>query len=387
MLSALILSAYTLTASQSAGATEITPGVQGSPSPTVVGDSLSITAVFAATGGSVTARGAFTAGATAGTFRITATSGALADTSTVTVTPTLAEISPKTVAAPAARGSLGVGTPFGPFGGWAGSTPKHNTERFTLVIGSVKAHAIIDRISAARSRGLRLITNMTGGAHAKYKTDGVFDVTKWEAEMNSYNTPPIQAAVADAVADGTLIGNILMDEPANTSAENSWGPAGTMSKERLDAMAVYAKAIFPTLPMGVTLDYRIWNERSFRVIDFQVSQYRQAKSRVTDYRDGALAMGARDGHAIIFSMNILDGGTPGSDCPVPETGGVGTYGQNCRMTPEQMLDYGKILGPAGCAFLMWRYDPDFMAKSENQQAFNELAGRLATGSAKSCRRV
>ena len=387
MLLALALSVHTLAQGQSAGDSTGTAGAQGPSPPAAGGDSLSIEAVFAAAGGSVSAGGAFTPGAHPGTFRIVATWRGLADTSTVTVMATPAGPTPKAAETRTAEGRPGVGIPFGPFGGWAGSTPKPNTEVFSLAMGSVKAGVIIDRLGAARSRGLRLITNMTGGGHANYKTDGVFDVTKWEAEMNSYSTPAIKAAVADAVADGTLIGNILMDEPANTSPENSWGPAGTMNKARVDSLAVYAKSIFPTLPMGVTLDYRIWNEQSFRVIDFQVSQYRHAKGSVTAYRDGALALGARDGHAILFSMNILDGGTPGASCPVPETGGPGTSGRNCRMTPAQVLEYGPILGPAGCAFLMWRYDPGFMAKPENQQAFTEVAGRLATGSAKTCRRT
>jgi hypothetical protein len=348
---------------------------------------MSLRVVFAATGGSVTSPGTFTAGANAGTFRIVATSGALADTATVTVTAAPAELSPKNAAVLAAPGGRSVGIPFGPFAGWAGSTPKPNTDNFNLVMGPVDARSIIGRIGAARSRGWKVLLAMTGGAHAKYMTDGVFDVTKWEAKMNTYNTPAIKAAVADAVADGTIIGNILMDEPANTSETNTWGPAGTMSKERVDAMAVYAKAIFPTLPMGVTLDYRIWNDRSFRVIDFQVSQYRQAKGNVTAYRDGALALGARDGHAILFSMNILDGGKREANCPIPETGGAGTYRPNCRMTPDQVLEYGGILGPAGCALLMWRYDPAFMARSENQQAFIGLAGKLAAEPAKPCRRA
>ncbi len=369
MLPALFLLAQIPTPSQSAG------------------DSLSIAAVFAATGGSVTASGAFTSGANVGAFRVIANSGPLADTSTVTVTAIPVAVSPKTAVLPVSRITSGAGIPFGPFGGWNGSIPKRNTEDFTLVMGGVDAGSIIGRIGAARSRGLRLIIALTGGGHANYKTDGVFDVTKWEAKMSTYNTPAIQTVVADAVADGTLIGNILMDEPANTSPDNSWGPAGTMNKERVDSLAVYAKAIFPTLPMGVTLDYRIWNERSFRVIDFQVSQYRLAKGSVTDYRDGALALGARDGHSILFSMNILDGGKRSPDCPVPETGGPGTSGRNCRMTPSQVVESGKILGPSGCAFLMWRYDPVFMALPENQQAFTALARELASGSAKACRRA
>jgi len=371
MLLTLTLVAHALTPTQSGGR-----GV----------DSLAINAAFAATGGNVSTRGAFTAGSAAGNFRIIATSDSLADTASVTVTAPAAEISPG-IAAAASAAPAGQSTPFGPFDVWSGSTPKPHTDSFTLVVGGVNAGSIIGRIGAVRSRGLRLLTNMTGGAHAKYKTDGVFDILKWEAAMSAYNTPAIKTVVAEAVADGTFLGNILMDEPANTSRENSWGPAGTMNKARVDSMAAYAKAIFPTLPMGVTLDYRVWNKRSFRVIDFQVSQYRHAKGSVSAYRAGALALGARDGHAIVFSMNILDGGIPGSTCPIPETGGAGTYGRNCRMTPEQLLDYGAVLGSAGCAFLLWRYDSAFMVQTENQQALDELAGRLAVDPAQSCRRL
>ena len=384
ILSALILSAGTLTLSPSAGHTTIAAGAQAFPRGD--GDSLSIDAVFAATGGSITRAGAFTAGPAAGSFRIVATSGALADTSTVTVSSPPAEFPPEIAASRVPGESLGIGIPFGPAGGWDGSTPKPNTELFTLVMSGVTAPVIVDRISAARSQGVRLLVSMTGGAHARYKTDGVFDMTKWQASMDRYNTPAIKAAVAGAVASGTLIGNIVMDEPANTSADNTWGPRGTMNKARVDSMAAYAKAIFPTLPMGVALDYRIWNEQPFRVIDFQLSQYRKVKGSVTAYRDGALALGVRDGHAIMFSLNILDGGEAGGGCPYPETGGPGTYGRNCRMTASQVLDYGRVLGPAGCAFTMWRYDPAFMGNPENREAFDAVAGTLAKTPAKSCKR-
>ncbi len=70
---------------------------------------------------------------------------------------------------------------------------------------------------------------MTGGAHAKYKTDGVLDMNKWRARMEVRHTGH-QGRRGCCVADGTLIGNLVLDEPHNkatgSQAANSWGPAG-----------------------------------------------------------------------------------------------------------------------------------------------------------------
>ena len=92
---------------------------------------------------------------------------------------------------------------------------------------------------------------LTGGGHAGYKTDGKFDMAKWQAVMNTYDTPAIKAAVSDGVADGTLILNNVMDEPSVTD----WG--GVMTKPMLDDMARIVKTMFPTLPVGVTVRWQM----------------------------------------------------------------------------------------------------------------------------------
>jgi hypothetical protein len=228
---------------------------------------------------------------------------------------------------------------------------------------------------------------MTGGKHSSYMTNGVFDLAKWIAKMNTFNTPEIQAAVAAGVADGTIVGNSVMDEPNNTSPDNRWGPAGTMTKARVDDMASYAKGIFPTLPMGVAHKHnRFEPENPYKVIDFINDQYDASQGDVTRFRDAGLALARRDGHAIMFSINILDGGTTAPECPTPQTGGPGTYGKKCRVTPGQLQDWGLILGSAGCGLTMWRYDSAFMATAANQQVFGTLADRLAMIPAKPCRR-
>lgn len=181
---------------------------------------------------------------------------------------------------------------------------------------------------------------MTGGAHRNYKTDGVFDMAKWRAKMSLDDTPGIKAAVEQAVKDGTIIGNSVMDEPQNTSPENSWGPAGTMTKARVDEMCGFVKAMFPTMPVGVAHDHRVLEpEKSYRVCYFIVSQYRWSKTKgdVAKFRDDALALGRRDSIAIAFSLNILDGGIPrkGKEDGVP--GRRRGTGQGTRQDVHEIL--------------------------------------------------
>ncbi len=128
--------------------------------------------------------------------------------------------------------------------------------------------------------------------------------------------------------------------------------------------------------------------KSYRVCDFMVNQYSSKIGSVAGFRDGALAMGQRDGLAVMFSLNVLDGGTPDLDGTVDciGTGGLGTYGTNCRMTSQQVRDFGKVLGPAGCALLMWQYNTTFMTNANNLQAFSDVAGVMSTLPGKSCKR-
>jgi len=158
-------------------------------------------------------------------------------------------------------------------------------------------------------------------------------------------------------------------------------------------MCGYVKAIFPTLPVGVVHEHNMFEpEKSYRVCGFIVSQYSHRFGDITKFRDDALALGRRDGIAIAFSMNIMNGGIQAARdgrwaCDPERTGGRGTYEPNCRMTAQQVREWGIILGKAGCALMMWRYDDAFMAKSENQGAFAEIARQLATLPRRPCTRT
>lgn len=288
------------------------------------------------------------------------------------------------------------GVPVGPFNAWDDAVPKTNTEIFTASFGSVNPTNILQRLEAARTKGVKLILAMTGGDHSNYLTKGVFDLAKWQAEINRLGTPEIEAAVAAGVADGTIIGNSVMDEPHvhGQGDGNTWGPPGTMTKARVDEMCAYVKSIFPTLPVGVVHGHDSFQPaQSYKTCEFLVVQYawRKTAGNIEKFRDEALALGQRDGMAIVFSMNLLNGGVqaPGRDswnCPLTTTGGRGTFRPNCRMTAAQVRQWGTVLGVAGCALMMWRYDPAFMSQAANQQAFKDVAATLARAPGRRCQR-
>lgn len=346
-----------------------------------------VTPTYKVTAGTMTVKGKYTAPAKPGSYRIIATYGRLADTSVVTVAKTSGGETPTPSPLPTPTPPpAGKGVPFGAYAIWDDKTLMPHTDMFNSSIQSYTPGNIIGRLAVARQKNMRVMLALTGGARAQYLTNGVFDYSKWKARMDAYNTPEIRQAIAQAVADGTVIGNSVMDEPHNDGGpgneSNSWGPAGTMTKARVDELCRYQKNMFPTLPAGVNADHRGFEpQNAYRVCDFSISQYRAGKGDVREYKESALAMGRRDGHKIAFSMNLLNGGTRDNDkdgkweCPVGPTGGQGTYAPNCRMTAAQVEEFGKVLSE-GCALFMWMYNEQFMGNRANQTAFRNVREAL-----------
>jgi len=247
---------------------------------------------------------------------------------------------------------------------------------------------ILARIDAARAKGLKLVLTLTGGGTDRYTTNGRFDLEKWKhgnplypgSGMDGYDTSAITEAVAQAVADGVVLGSSVMDEPSRMA---SWGP---MTKAVVDTMCAYVKGIFPTLPVGVFAVHWWRREEHYGVCDFIVSQFEydvrdgggQGTETPTAFRDAGLAMAAADRVSIVFSMNILGGGHSGPDCT--------RDGKECLMSASELRDAGLILGPAGSGLLMWRYDSTIMGQAAYQSAMDDIAADLRARPAKSWRR-
>jgi hypothetical protein len=359
------------------------------------GDSIAVDTVVAA-GGTITRDASdriywtYKAGTSAGTYRVVSRAGSLADTSSVTVSSPLGS-GPST------------GVPYGTFNLFS-STTTVQPGPFSLSHTWDEPDGIVSRITAARNMGVKLMLVMTGG-HSGYLKPGAttsgtqFDIVKWKARMDLFNTTAIRQAIAAGVQDGTIIGASVMDEPNH----RDWG--GVVTKATLDEMARYVKGYFPSLPVGVVIVHWWRSTERYQDIDFIVDQYDWWQSpngpgggqsgNVAGWRDAALAMAAANGISIAFSMNILNGGIQDLSsadrleawrCPTDITGGRGTRTPACRMHANNVRDWGSLLGVSGCALLMWRYEDAFMTRLDNQSAFKDVANKLVTTPGKSCKR-
>jgi hypothetical protein len=351
------------------------------------GDSVAVTVTYAATGGSISSTGLYTAGSTGGTFRVVAAASGLSDTSVVSVT------------APLPSPTAGTGLPFGPYRLLTYTT---TTTPFTLSAGFNSPSTIVTQINDARTRGVSIMLAMTGGPHSAKNygcclsvINGVlqFDHAKWSATQATFNTATIRDAIAKGVADGTIIGATVMDEPHVVGAGdgNTWGPRGTMTKARVDSLCREVKQFFPTLPVGVEHQHQLFEPtKSYQTCDFIVDQYNAWMGPITTWRDAGLAMAARDHHAILFSLNVLDGGVQDKDGTYDCTGagqaGKGTYAPNCRMTATQLHDWGLAVGPSGCGLLMWQYDGLYATNYDNQRSFKDIAAAMGSAARKACRK-
>ena len=282
---------------------------------------------------------------------------------------------------------VAVGLPFGPFNMYNGATPLPNTDVFTASINHTDTlQGSIDRIHAARIAHKHLVLMMTDGCHSNntsgqpncsgdpdgpYRTGGNFDLTKWNNQMDRYNTATRQAfrdTVAAAVADGTILGNSVLDEPSNST----WG--GVITKAMVDQMCTKVRSIFPSLPVGVvTVHY--WSASGpYHVCDFIVDEFSYdnapgggpGRDNPTPFKNAGLAFASANGMQVVFEMNILHGGIPLAGCT-----------PNCQMAAADLDSAGRILGAAGSGLLMWQYDATMMAADSYKVAFSHIANDFA----------
>ncbi len=282
------------------------------------------------------------------------------------------------------------GIPFGPSALWTLNKLEYGPAPFTASQNYISADTLIQQINAARSKGHRLVLVLAGGLSTRYTTNGKFDMAKWKTRMNTYNRSNLKTAVAAAVADGTVIGNQMIDEPETAR----WG--GNITKATLDQMAVYAKTIFPTLPQGLNHGppgYKWRATERYTKVDYVLYQYNHfiTSGNIIAWRDAVLAQAKLDGVKPALSLNVLNGGRQDwdsgfYDCAGTGQAGRGTYQPNCRMTTDQLRTWGKALTPYACFMMMWRYDKDYMAISANQLVFKEIAALAASKPKPTCKR-
>lgn len=260
---------------------------------------------------------------------------------------------------------------FGPFGMYR---DPNAAKGFTAGLSYADPEGLVALLAKLRANQQRAFLALTGGAHRQYITNGKFDLAKWKAGTARYNTPALKAALESGVADGTILGYNMLDEPPHPS----WG--GVITKAVVDTMAAYCKSILPFMPCGVTVDYRWRPTERYNLVDFIIAQTWKETQSPSAFRDSAVAMAKRNGVALVLSLNLFGAArTPGCEA----------QGNQCLMRPAEVREWGRafVAEPYACAVTMWQYEAPMWGRPEYQAQFQDLSSVARQRVARSCRRV
>lgn len=260
---------------------------------------------------------------------------------------------------------------FGPFDMYRGP---YAAEGFTAGVTYAEPRGLVALLAKLRTNQQRAFLSLTGGGHDPYISNGRFDLDRWKAGVDRYRASELYGALESGVADGTVLGYVMLDEPSHPS----WG--GALTKAVVDTMAAYCKATFPFMPCGVTVDYRWRPDERYHLVDFIISQTWKEKQTPSAFRDSAVAMARRNGVALVLSINLF---------AAAPTRGCELYHDRCLMRPAEVHDWGHafLSEPYACAVMMWHYDPDMWERPEYQAQFQDLASLARQRAEKGCRRT
>jgi hypothetical protein len=254
------------------------------------------------------------------------------------------------------------GIPYGPTDLFRYSWHKPAVSGFSGGLLYASPRGIVKLLNGMKKHHVRAFLKMTGDPQRTYMTRGKFDYNKWKKATARYNTPTIRRAIAAAVADRTLLGYSMIDEP------NRFNWNGSINKAMLDRMARYSKSLFPTLPTAAVVTYYWRPKERYKVMDVVISQTWKPKKSAKQFASEAAAAARQNGVALGFSLNLKAG---------PKGG---------NMTPSQIKEWSVALGKVSCAMFVWRYERGIFSRSSNMKAFRSAAAQLARTPAKSCRR-
>ena len=256
-------------------------------------------------------------------------------------------------AAPGARSEAGAprlasaprspsGIPFGPF-----HLPE---DQFRAPFSGVlrngsRPDSVVPVLEAARKAGFKVVLNMFVSRGHVQNPDGSFSLERWKQRIDRFRTLNLEPYIAD----GTLVGNYLLDEP---DSRGKWN-GKPVPFEDIEAAAQYSKSIWPGLATFVRAQPGFLKQAPFRwtYLDAAWAQYSANKGDVARYArtnaDQARALGL----GLVVGLNVLDGGDGSSGEP-------GTKHGRWVMSADEVRRYGYVLAsePYACGFFMWKYD-------------------------------
>jgi hypothetical protein len=268
-----------------------------------------------------------------------------------------------------------VGIPFGPFAlpssrfgpeftgayrpPWADST------------GQV-AQLLLADLEAARRTNTQLLLNFTGPEHRFSNNDG-FSLAEWERLVDRFRGLDLTSYVAD----GTILGHFLMDEPSDPSNWNG----KPVTPAQVEEMARYSKELWPTMATIVRGWPAYLKGYQFRYLDAAWAQYHTRFGPIDEFITNNVRDAQASGLALVVGLNVLNGGTQSSGIP-------GTRRDKYAMSASELRSWGGALlsEPHACALIIWKYDSRYFERPDIHAALSDLNHEAQSHPKQPCRR-
>lgn len=271
------------------------------------------------------------------------------------------------------------GIPFGPFvltkdEAWKSVIPPAELPPgFSALVTTAYLPTVMAKLEAARRTNSRVLLNFSGTS-VKDDITGGFSLDKWKQKVDRFRGLDFSSYIAD----GTLIGHFLMDEPSDP---NNWN-GHRVSPAEIEAMAKHSKEIWPDLPAIIRAwpDYLKGND--FTYLDAAWAQYHERLGPIDPFIEENVRGAEELGLALVLGLNVLAGGGQ-------EEGLPGYHNDKFAMNASQVRTWGNALldQPYVCAFFMFRYPSAYYDRPEIQEALAELGEKAASLPNTPCRRT
>lgn len=240
-------------------------------------------------------------------------------------------------------------------------------------ITTLSPYLLLSYLSQAKRTGTRVILSFSGNEKTFQNANRSFSLSKWQARIRRFHG----INFTSYINDGTIIGHYLIDEPSDPT---NWG-GRLVSRATLDAMARYSKQLWPRLPTVVRAPPKYLKGYKYRYLDAAWAQYHSRFGSPAAYIATAVRDAKAAGLQLVTGMNSLAGSN--------SSGLRGYYSPrgNWSMTASQVRTWGGAImaNTYPCAFLNWRYNQFYQARSDIKSAYGYLLAKARARTTKSCR--
>lgn len=245
----------------------------------------------------------------------------------------------------------------------------------SLVGGALSPTNMLSLLSNARARKARYVIKLCMGSDKWVKNaDGTFSFTKWKALVDRFKA----VNFATYIADGTVLGHYLIDEPSRAS---KWG-GKVISQAQVEAMAAYSKKIWPGMPtlVRVVPSWLAQGSVTYTHLDAGWFQYASRFGDPAKALAAEVAVAKTKGLGLVVGMNVLDGGNGSSKI-------AGWSSGKWKMSATEVKTYGLALlsNSYVCGFNMWMWDPTYYGRSDIKSAMTALSTKAKAHARTSCR--